>query len=63
MELKFRDYQSAIIKKATDIFMNGYSNFVYLAMEVRTGKTLTALGICSELNAKNVLFITKKKVI
>lgn len=63
MELKFRDYQSEIIKKATDIFMYGYSNFVYLAMEVRTGKTLTALGICSELNAKNVLFITKKKAI
>ena len=63
MDLKFRDYQSEIIKKATDIFLYGYSNFVYLAMEVRTGKTLTALGICSNLNAKNVLFITKKKAI
>jgi len=63
MELKFRDYQAEIIKKATDIFLYGYSNFVYLAMEVRTGKTLTALGICSKLNAKNVLFITKKKAI
>jgi len=63
MELKFRDYQTEIIKKSTDIFLYGYSNFVYLAMEVRTGKTLTALGICSNLNAKNVLFITKKKAI
>ena len=43
MELKFRDYQSEIIKKATDIFMYGYSNFVYLAMEVRTGKTLDCI--------------------
>ena len=63
MELKFRDYQKNIIKKSTDIFLYGYSNFVYLAMEVRTGKTLTALGISSNLNAKNVLFITKKKAI
>jgi len=32
-------------------------------MEVRTGKTLTALGIANACNFKNVLFITKKKVI
>lgn len=63
MDLKFRDYQNEIIKKAVQIFLYGYSNFVYLAMEVRTGKTLTALGISSELQAKNVLFITKKKAI
>ena len=30
-------------------------------MEVRTGKTLTSLSICNELNINNVLFITKKK--
>ena len=32
-------------------------------MEVRTGKTLTALGICQNLNCNNVLFVTKKKAI
>ena len=61
MELKFRDYQLSIIKKGKEIL--SHSNFLYLAMEVRTGKTLTSLGICTELNAKNVLFITKKKAI
>jgi len=61
--MKFRDYQNEIIDKAVKIFCYGYSNFVYLAMEVRTGKTLTSLGICTELEAKNVLFITKKKAI
>jgi hypothetical protein len=32
-------------------------------MEVRTGKTLTSLGICEKVNAENVLFLTKKKAI
>jgi hypothetical protein len=32
-------------------------------MEVRTGKTLTSLGICDKLNVDKVLFITKKKAI
>tara|TARA_R100000935_G_scaffold24730_1_gene44348 strand:+ start:25 stop:1182 length:1158 start_codon:yes stop_codon:yes gene_type:complete len=32
-------------------------------MEVRTGKTLTSLGICDQIGAKKVLFITKKKAI
>jgi len=32
-------------------------------MEVRTGKTLTSLGILDKLECKNVLFITKKKAI
>jgi SNF2 family DNA or RNA helicase len=32
-------------------------------MEVRTGKTLTSLGIAEMCNIKNVLFITKKKAI
>tara|TARA_B110000503_G_scaffold91704_1_gene138390 strand:- start:1064 stop:1555 length:492 start_codon:yes stop_codon:yes gene_type:complete len=32
-------------------------------MEVRTGKTLTSLGIAERVDAKNVLFITKKKAI
>ena len=59
--MKFRDYQLDIIKRGTEIISE--HGLLYLAMEVRTGKTLTALGICSELNAPNVLFITKKRAI
>lgn len=58
---EFYDYQKSIISQAMSIILR--SRFVYLAMEVRTGKTLTALGICEKLSSKNVLFITKKKVI
>jgi hypothetical protein len=36
---------------------------VYLAMEVRTGKTLTSLGVSALLPVQNLLFITKKKAI
>ena len=36
---------------------------VYLAMQVRTGKTLTALHTAHIYGAKNVLFLTKKKAI
>ena len=57
--MEFRDYQTEIIKKGTDILRT--SNFVYLAMEVRTGKTLTSLGICDKMGVENVLFLTKKK--
>ena len=32
-------------------------------MEVRTGKTLTSLGIAEKLKVETVLFITKKKAI
>jgi len=59
--MEFREYQKEIIDKATEV-VNKYG-FVYLAMEVRTGKTLTSLGIAEELNAKKVLFVTKKKAI
>lgn len=58
---KFRQYQSDIIDRATAI-CHRYG-FVYLAMEVRTGKTLTSLGLADKLGRKNVLFVTKKKAI
>lgn len=54
-------YQRDITQKAIPI-LDEYG-CVYLAMEVRTGKTLTALNICKELKAKNILFLTKKKAI
>lgn len=60
--MEFRGYQQDIINQAKHIL--GKDRFVYLAMEVRTGKTLTSLGICNTLPAcKNVLFVTKKKAI
>lgn len=59
--IQFRGYQKDIINKASEVLSE--NGFVYLAMEVRTGKTLTSLGIASMLGAKNVLFLTKKKAI
>jgi hypothetical protein len=57
----YRDYQVEIIEKGQQI-LSKYG-FLYLAMEVRTGKTLTSLGIAERMHAKNVLFITKKKAL
>jgi len=59
--MEFRDYQTRIINEGTDIIQE--HGLLYLAMEVRTGKTLTALGICDKLNVNRVLFLTKKKAI
>lgn len=59
--MKFRDYQEEIIDKAVDVLQE--HRFVYLAMEVRTGKTLTSLGIAEKLGVSNMLFVTKKKAI
>jgi len=60
-EIEFRDYQEDIISRGVRVLKD--TGFLYLAMEVRTGKTLTSLGICDEMKADNVLFITKKKAI
>ena len=59
--IQLRDYQESIVKTATEVIKQ--NGFVYLAMEVRTGKTLTSLSIATKLNAQKVLFITKKKAI
>ena len=59
--LQFRDYQVDIIKNGSLILKK--HRFLYLAMEVRTGKTLTSLGIADKVKAKEILFITKKKAI
>lgn len=59
--MKFRPYQEGIIRKGTEVLLQ--HKFLYLAMEVRTGKTLTSLGISEKLGCKNVLFVTKKKAI
>jgi hypothetical protein len=59
--IQFRDYQTKIIYEGAKIIKE--HGFLYLAMEVRTGKTLTSLGIAGILNVYNVLFLTKKKAI
>jgi hypothetical protein len=56
-----RDYQIEIAEKATNILKQ--KKIVYLAMQVRTGKSLTSLLIAKNFNARNVLFLTKKKAI
>lgn len=56
-----RPYQQEIVDKGVGI-LNKY-RFLYLAMEVRTGKTLTSLSIAEKLNVRSVLFVTKKKAI
>lgn len=60
--VEFRDYQKDIISQAERILK--VNRFVYLAMEVRTGKTLTSLGAANNMvGVNNVLFVTKKKAI
>ena len=59
--IEFRDYQKDIIGRGTDVLKK--NGFLYLAMEVRTGKTLTSLGIADQMGVEHVLFLTKKKAI
>ncbi len=56
-----RDYQTEISHKACGILKE--KKIVYLMMQVRTGKTLTALETAKLYGANNVLFLTKKKAI
>lgn len=58
--IQLRDYQKVNVKVALDVLK--VNAFVYLAMEVRTGKTLTSLSIADKIG-KSVLFVTKKKAI
>lgn len=56
-----RDYQKEILENGLRILRE--YGLVYLAMEVRTGKTITSLAIANGYGAKRVLFVTKKKAI
>lgn len=58
---KLRDYQIENSKKGAEILR--ILKIVYYAMQVRTGKTATALNTCKINGYKNVLFLTKKKAI
>lgn len=57
--MKLRNYQIRLSKEAAEILQR--KKIVYLAMEVRTGKTITALQTAENFGAKNVLFLTKLK--
>jgi hypothetical protein len=59
--IELRDYQIDISRKGAKILSE--KKIVYLSMQVRTGKSLTALEICRIVRAKKVLFLTKKKAI
>jgi hypothetical protein len=59
--LKLRDYQDEISDKAVQLLKK--YKIAYLAMQVRTGKTLTAMATAHKFGAKSVLFVTKKKAI
>jgi hypothetical protein len=59
--MQLRDYQVDIAEQAINILKE--FKLVYLAMQVRTGKTITSLHIASLYGAKKVLFVTKKKAI
>ena len=64
--MEFRDYQKLIITQGLQVLQR--YRFLYLAMEVRTGKTLTSMGLCHRIldhsmSTPKVLFLTKKKAI
>tara|TARA_R110000851_G_scaffold14161_4_gene48147 strand:- start:314 stop:1744 length:1431 start_codon:yes stop_codon:yes gene_type:complete len=60
-KITLRDYQQKIVIAGAEVLI--VNNFLYLTMEVRTGKTLTSMSISQLLNCKKVLFVTKKKAI
>ena len=58
---ELRGYQVDNSVKASEILKN--LGIVYLSMQVRTGKSSTALEVCKLNNYDKVLFLTKKKAI
>jgi SNF2 family DNA or RNA helicase len=59
--IQLRQYQIDNSDKAAKILME--KRMVYMAMEVRTGKTLTAFATLQKVGAERCLFVTKKKAI
>ena len=59
--IKLRKYQTEIAIQAAELLHT--KGIAYLAMEVRTGKTLTALQAATNYGAKKVLFLTKLRAI
>ena len=58
---ELRDYQKKIVGQGAKIL--NQNGLLYLALEVRLGKTAVSLTICDALASDDVLFVTKKKVI
>ena len=58
---QLRDYQIELSKNGS-VILQKYK-MLYLALEVRTGKTAIALEVAKLNEFKNVLFLTKKKAI
>lgn len=59
--MKLRDYQKELSEKGASLLKNNF--ILYLALEMRVGKTPIALSIADKLAARKVLFITNKKII
>jgi hypothetical protein len=59
--MNLRQYQIDNSEKGVRILRE--KRIVYYSMQVRTGKTVTALNTAKLFGAKNVLFLTKKKAI
>lgn len=59
--MQLREYQQEIALMAYDLLKK--HNIAYLSMQVRTGKTITALEAAHLYGAQRVLFLTKKKAI
>lgn len=59
--MNLRDYQLSNAEQAYGLLLR--FKIAYLAMEVRTGKTVTALEAARIYGAKKVLFVTKLKAI
>lgn len=57
--IQLRDYQIELSTRGANILKS--KGMVYYNFAPRVGKTLTALQTCQNVNAKNVLFITKIK--
>jgi hypothetical protein len=55
--MELRDYQRMLADKGLPILKK--YGIVYYAVEMRVGKTFTALTVAHEYGAKNVLIITK----
>jgi hypothetical protein len=59
--MQLRDYQEQIARQALCLLFD--FKIAYLAMQVRTGKTITSLHTAKLYGAKKVLFVTKLKAI
>jgi len=59
--IQLRDYQIDLSALTVDLLQT--KGIAYLTMQVRTGKTLTALNAANDFGAKKVLFLTKLKAI